>query len=59
MYIRKYNENDKTNILNIYNQSKLDELKFENIEHKLLSLKEDKVRFSKLNEKPGSDHNTF
>ena len=50
MNIRKYNENDKKSILNIYAQSKLDELKFENIEHKLLPLEEDEVRFSKLNE---------
>lgn len=48
MYIREYNENDKKSILNIYAQSKLDELKFENIEYKLLPLEEDNDRFSKL-----------
>ena len=50
MNIREYVEGDKKRILEIYAQSKLDELKFETVEFKLLPLEKDKDRLSKLYE---------
>lgn len=50
MSLRAYIKIDLPLILDIYNQSKLDELKFENAEFELLSLEEDEERYSKLME---------
>ena len=48
MSIRKYIQSDKNKILDIYAQSKLDELKFEQIEFELLPLENDEKRLGKL-----------
>jgi len=50
MSIRKFVENDRKVIFDIYAQSKLDELKHEAIEFKLLPLEQDKSRLNQLNE---------
>ncbi len=50
MCIRKFLQSDKVKILDIYAQSKTDELKFEAKEFNLLPLEEDKKRFTLLNE---------
>jgi len=48
MNIRKYIDNDKLSILNIYTQSKLDELKFEKVKFELLPLEKDTRRYIEL-----------
>lgn len=48
MCIRIYTQNDLSAIFDIYNRSKLDELKFESKEYTLLPLEEDHVRLSGL-----------
>lgn len=50
MSIRKFIENDRKLIFDIYTQSKLDELKYEAIEFKLLPLEQDEYRLNQLNE---------
>mgnify|MGYP000326526241 CR=1 FL=1 len=48
MSIREYNKNDLSAIFEIYNHSKLDELKFESTAFTLLPLEKDKARYSGL-----------
>lgn len=50
MIIQVYTQNDHPSISEIYNLSKLDELKFEDVEFELLPLEEDEERYSKLME---------
>ncbi|OUS24060.1 hypothetical protein A9Q99_26315 [Gammaproteobacteria bacterium 45_16_T64] len=50
MKIRKYTENDRQHIVEIYRQSKLDELRYEGAKHVLLPLEQDRKRFSQLME---------
>ena len=50
MSIRKFAEKDRKKIIEIYDQSKLDELKYEVVEFMLLPLEKDKVRYGQLNE---------
>jgi len=50
MNIREYRKSDQKRILEIYAQSKLDELKFETVEFTLLPLEKDVDRLSKLYE---------
>jgi len=48
MSIRKYIQSDQNKILEIYAQSKIDELKFEKNEFELLPLVKDEKRFTQL-----------
>ena len=48
MSIRAYIKNDLSAIFQIYNHSKLDELKFESTVFTLLPLEKDKARYSGL-----------
>ena len=50
MSIRKYEDADFSAVLSIYNKSKLDELKFEDEEFKLLPLDQDEKRLRDLME---------
>ena len=50
MNIRAYTQDDLSAISEIYNRSKLDELKFEDTEFSLLPLEKDEVRFKGLME---------
>ena len=50
MNIRPFRDNDFPEILNIYANSKLDELSFESEEFKLLPLDEDEIRLAELKE---------
>lgn len=44
MHIRNYTKQDKESIIDLYNTSKLDELKFEKVEFELIPLQADKER---------------
>ncbi len=48
MPIRAYHTDDFTAICDIYNRSKLDELKYETFAYSLLALQSDTLRFDKL-----------
>jgi putative acetyltransferase len=50
MSIRAFSDNDYPRVLDIYANSKLDELRFEPVEFELLPLDQDEKRLSALNE---------
>jgi len=50
MSIRKYSKCDYSSLIEIYSNSKLDELKYENTKFELLPLEKDDVRTTQINE---------
>jgi len=50
MSIRKYSDNDYRSLLDIYTNSKLDELRHEHAKFELLPLEKDETRFAQIRE---------